>query len=106
MDLEAFGAKQGDQKIGGKITQFLDKVAKTVAEPKKNAKTSSSKLNLKVKRSASNLSKLLKYLKQTIFVPRKSPGPLKSSQNFAQSGHPSAKTNARMTNLRTNKCSC
>jgi hypothetical protein len=24
---------QGDQKIGGKIAQFLDKVAKTVAKP-------------------------------------------------------------------------
>jgi hypothetical protein len=35
---EAFGAKQGDQKIGGKFAQFLDKVAKTVAEPKKMPK--------------------------------------------------------------------
>ncbi len=29
------GYYQGDQKIGGKLAQFLDKVAKTVAEPKK-----------------------------------------------------------------------
>ncbi len=35
MDPEAFGAKQGDQKIRGKFAQFLDKVAKTVAKPKK-----------------------------------------------------------------------
>ena len=32
-----------------KFNQFLDKVAKTVAKPPKNAKTSSSKLNLKIK---------------------------------------------------------
>ncbi len=42
-------ARQGDQKIGGKVTQFLDKIAKTVAKPNKNAKTSSPKLDLKVK---------------------------------------------------------
>jgi hypothetical protein len=34
-------------KIGGKFAQSFDKVAKTVAKPK-NAKTSSSKLNLKL----------------------------------------------------------
>jgi hypothetical protein len=33
----------------GKVGQFLDKVAKTVAKLNKNAKTSSSKLNWKVK---------------------------------------------------------
>ncbi len=27
---------QGDQNIGGKFAQFLDRVAKTVAKPKKN----------------------------------------------------------------------
>jgi hypothetical protein len=32
----------------GKICPNLEKVAKTVAKPNKNAKTSSSKLNLKV----------------------------------------------------------
>jgi hypothetical protein len=38
---------QGDQMIGGKFTQIFYKVAKTVANPK-NAKTSASKLDLKV----------------------------------------------------------
>jgi hypothetical protein len=42
-------ASQGDQKIGGKIAQFQDKIAKTVSKPNKNAKTSSPKLDLKVK---------------------------------------------------------
>jgi hypothetical protein len=39
----------GDQKIGGQITQMLEKVAKTVAEQKKKKyKISASKRNLKV----------------------------------------------------------
>jgi hypothetical protein len=38
---------QGDQNFEGKITQILEKVAQTVAKPK-NAKISSSKLNLKI----------------------------------------------------------
>jgi len=38
---------QGDQKIGKKFTQVLEKVAQTVAKPK-IAKISTSKLNLKI----------------------------------------------------------
>jgi hypothetical protein len=38
---------QGDQKIGKKIAQILEKVAKTIAKLK-NAKVFSSKLNWKV----------------------------------------------------------
>ncbi len=41
--------EQGDQKIGGKFAQILDKVAKTVAKLK-YAKTSSLRLDLKVKK--------------------------------------------------------
>jgi hypothetical protein len=46
-DPEKVAGDQGDQKIGGNFAQIMDKVAKIVAKPK-NAKTSSSRLNLKV----------------------------------------------------------
>jgi hypothetical protein len=45
--------EQGDQMIGIKFAQNLDKVAKTVAKPE-NAKMSSSKLNLNVQQSTFN----------------------------------------------------
>ena len=71
---------QGDQKIGGKFAQFLDEVAKTVAKPKK-CQNISSKLNLKVKIYTKPFLTLNIPKKQTIFVPKNSPGPLKSSPN-------------------------
>ncbi len=40
-------SEQGDQKIGKTFAQIKEKVAKTVGKPK-NAKSSSSKLNLTV----------------------------------------------------------
>jgi hypothetical protein len=45
---------QGNQMIGGKITQILEKVAKNSQKKQKGQKVSSSKLNLKVKTSALN----------------------------------------------------
>jgi hypothetical protein len=53
----------------------MEKVAKTFDKPKK-VKVSSSNLNAKVHQPP---SKLLQYLKQTIFQPKNSPGPLKNS---------------------------
>jgi len=53
--------KQGDQMIG-KMAKFMEKVAKTVAEPK-NAKISISKLILKV----NIIFETLKYLQKPCF---------------------------------------
>jgi hypothetical protein len=69
---------QGDQKIGGKFAQFLDKVAKTVAKKCQN-------IFSKAKFESKDLHQTFLTLKipktQTIFVPGFSPGPLKSSSN-------------------------
>jgi hypothetical protein len=71
-----------------KITQILEKVAKTVANFK-NTKIASSELNLKVQNILINP---LKYLQQTIFSAENHLGLLKVAkwQNFTQSGHPVA----------------
>jgi hypothetical protein len=59
------------RRLDKQFTQILEKVAQTIAKSR-NAKISSSKLNLKVQNIfIKPPSKLLKYLQQTTFSPQK-----------------------------------
>jgi hypothetical protein len=60
---------QGDQKIGKKVAQNLEKVAETVAKPKKCQNIFNKAKLESTKHLHQTNSKLLKYLQQTIFPP-------------------------------------